>query len=118
MNVDEFFTGYELSRPLFDALKAVIDDIGPAEQQVTKSQIAFRRRKAFAWAWIPDKYLHGRHALLVLSIALPYRDDSPRWKQIVEPSPGRFMHHLEWHAETDIDQQIRARLREAWAFAA
>lgn len=118
MNVDEFFTGYELSRPLFDALKAVIDDIGPAEQQVTKSQIAFRRRKAFAWAWIPDKYLHGRHAPLVLSIALPYRDDSPRWKQIVEPSPGRFMHHLELHAETDIDQQIRARLREAWAFAA
>jgi hypothetical protein len=112
--LDEFFAGYDESRPIFDALRAVAEAIGPVEMRVTKSQIAFRRRAAFAWTWIPDRYLRGRHAPLVLSVAFPYRHPSPRWKEIVEPAPGRFMHHLELHTETDIDDEVHAWLREAW----
>lgn len=37
---------------------------------MTKSQVAFYRRKAFAWAWMPGKYLRGRGAPLVLTLAL------------------------------------------------
>jgi len=95
MTLDEFFEGYAASRPIFDALRRAIETIGSAEMRVSKSQIAFRRRVGFAWVWIPDKYLSGGHAPLVLSVSLHHRDESPRWKEIVEPAAGRFMHHLE-----------------------
>jgi predicted transport protein len=118
MTLDEFFSGYETSRQIFDALQAAIAALGPAEVRVTKSQIAFRRRKAFAWAWIPDRYLRGGHAPLVLTLLFAERDDSPRWKEIVEPAPGRFTHHLELYTEAEIDDQVRGWLRKAWEAAA
>lgn len=71
MMLDEFFEGREISRQLYDALRRVLDEIGEMQVQVTKSQIAFRRRQAFAWAWIPGKYLRGKTAPLVLTPILP-----------------------------------------------
>lgn len=85
---------------------------------MTKSQVAFRRRKAFAWAWIPDRYLHGDHAPLVLTLSFAERNESPRWKQIVQPTPKHFTHHLELWSETEIDAEVRSWLREAWEAAA
>ena len=111
----DFFAGFPDSRPIFDAVRAALDSLGPVEMRVTRSQIAFRRRVAFAWVWVPDRYLHGGHAPLVLSVALRRRDGSPRWKETVEPAPGRFMHHLELFALDDIDDDIRGWLAEAWA---
>lgn len=61
LTLDEFFTGWEDSRMLFDALHATMEAIGAAELRIGKSQVSFRRRRAFAWAWIPDRYLHGKH---------------------------------------------------------
>jgi hypothetical protein len=86
--------------------------------QVTKSQVAFRRRKAFAWAWRPEQYLRRRAAPLVLSVALRRRDASARWKQIVEPARGRFMHHLELYTLADVDEAVRGWVSEAWEQAA
>jgi hypothetical protein len=60
LTLDEFFLGHERSRPLFDVTLEAINSLGPASLRVTKSQIAFRRRKAFAWAWIPEKYMRGK----------------------------------------------------------
>lgn len=117
MTLDEFFAGREDSHSLFDALRDVVDSLGPVEMRVTKSQIAFRRRVAFAWAWVPDRYLRGGHAPLVLSVSLRRHDDSPRWKEVVEPSPGRFMHHLELWTAAEIDDEVRAWLLAAWAVA-
>jgi hypothetical protein len=82
--------------------------------RVTKSQVAFYRMKAFAWTWIPDRYLHGKHAPLVLTLGFRYRDPSLRWKEIIEPYPGRFTHHLELHSTTDIDAEVCSWLRAAW----
>ena len=114
MTLDEFFKGMEASRPLYEALYAVVKSIGPVEVRVTKSQIAFRRRKAFAWTWVPGKYLRGKVAPLVLTLALTRREDSPRWKQVVEPVHGRFTHHLEIYTTNNIDEEVRDWLREAW----
>lgn len=118
MTLDEFFDEWGQSQPIFQALRAAIDGLGPVEMQITRSQIAFRRRRAFAWAWIPGRYLHGRGAPLVVSIALDKRDSSPRWKEIVQPSAGRFMHHLELFSAEAIDLQVREWLRQAWLDAA
>ena len=84
---------------------------------MTKSQVAFRRRKAFAWAWIPGKYLGGETAPLVLTLSLRSRDPSARWMEIVEPSLGRFTHHLELYSPSDIDEEVRDWLQCAWQTA-
>jgi hypothetical protein len=39
------------------ALRDTVDEIGQADIRATKSQIAFRRNKAFAW--VPGKYLRA-----------------------------------------------------------
>ena len=118
MTLDEFFDGQVESRRIFEILRRAVDAIGPAELRVTKSQVAFRRRKAFAWAWMPGSYLRGKHAPLVLTLSLQDRNSSPRWKEIVEPAPGRFTHHLELYATADIDDEVRTWLQEAWSAAA
>jgi hypothetical protein len=85
--------------------------------RVTKSQVAFHRRKVFAWAWVPDRYLRGQHAPPVLTLSFRYRDPSPRWKEIVEPYPGRFTHHLAISAAADIDDDVITWRHAAWEAA-
>jgi hypothetical protein len=114
MTLDDFFAGQDESRRLFDTVRSAVDRIGPAELRVTKSQVAFRRRIAFAWVWMPGQYLRLPVAPLVLSIGLRERSISPRWKQIVEPRPGRFTHHLELYAEADVDEEVSGWLQAAW----
>jgi hypothetical protein len=114
MDLDDFFDGFPESRQLFDALRKELERLGEVELRITKSQLAFRRAKNFAWAWIPEKHLHRKAAPLVLSFGFRHRDPSPRWKEIVEPYPGRFTHHLELCAAKDIDKEVRGWLQAAW----
>jgi len=114
MTLDEFFTGHDRSRQLFDALCRAVRGKERYELRVTKSQVAFVRAHPFAWAWVPGRYLKDHHAPLVLSITFDHRDASPRWKQVVETSPGRFMHHLEIRDESEIDPEVHEWMREAW----
>jgi hypothetical protein len=118
MTVEEFFAGNIPSQMLFEALRIAVEEFGPVELRIGKSQISFRRRVAFAWVWMPAKYLRGKAAPLVLTLSFRSRDGSPRWKQIVEPAPGRFTHHLELYTPADIDQEVCAWLRDAWIAAA
>jgi len=118
MTLDEFFAGHDSSREIFDAVRSVIESLGPAGLRIGKSQISFRRRKAFAWVWVPGRYLRGKTVPLVLTLSFRRRDGSPRWKQIVEPAPGRFTHHLELYSAADIDDEVRDWLQEAWGEAA
>ena len=118
MTLDEFFAGYDEARPLFDAVRAALDAIGPTKLRVGKSEIAFWRRKAVARVWIPERHLRRQAAPLVLTFGFRRRDRSPRWKEIVEPAPGRFTHHLELYAVADIDNEVHGWLRTAWLAAA
>ncbi len=114
MALDAFFGNSGESRAIFDALRVMVDELGEVTLRVSKSQVAFRRRTAFAWAWRPEQYLHRPAAPLVLTVGLRRRDPSPRWKQVVEPAPGRFTHHLELYAVSDLDDEVRFWLQEAW----
>jgi predicted transport protein len=113
MTVDEFFEGREESKRLFDAIERQVARLGDVTVQVSKSQIAFRRKRNFAIVWVPGKYLDGRVAPLVLTISFSYRDPSNRWKQIVQAGPRRFTHHLEVFKASDIDAEVREWLRLA-----
>ncbi len=99
-------------------MRAAVEALGPVEVRVTRSQVAFRRDRAFAWTWVPDRYLRGHHAPLVLTLSFPARDASPRWKPMVAPSPMRFTHHLELRSPAEVDDEVRGWLREAWGAAA
>lgn len=114
MSLEEFFSGYPQSRQIFDRLYQELIPLGALELRVTKSQVALRRKKAFAWVWIPGRYLPGSPVPLVLTVALRQRDPSPRWKEIVEPYPGRFTHHLELRSCSEIDAQVLDWLQHAW----
>lgn len=117
--LDQYFADREpLARSLFDVVRTAVESLGEVEMRVTKSQVAFWRSHPFAWAWIPRQYLHQDDlAPLVMSVDLRRRDESPRWKQVVEPRPGRFTHHLELYSADQIDDEVRAWLREAWESA-
>jgi hypothetical protein len=117
VDLETYFDGYEESRGVFEPLRRAIEDLPSTRMAVGRSQVAFRRRTGFAWAWIPGKVLRGKHAPLVLTLALRHRDPSPRWKEVVEPAPGRFTHHLELFSPRDIDAEVRGWLLEAWAEA-
>jgi predicted transport protein len=115
MNIETMLEANETSKALFEVLRAMVEEIGAVTVQFTKSQVAFRRKRAFAWAWIPAQYLKRRGlAPLVLSLSLPYRDPSSRWKEVIEPSSGKFMHHLELWDPVDLDAEVKAWLRKAW----
>lgn len=117
--LDDFFRDQPVSRQLYEAVARLIEELGPTESSVTKSQIAFRRARPFAWVWMPGKYLRGRQtAPLVLTLVFPQRDSSRRWKEIVEPARGRFMHHLELYSMNDLDAEVRGWLNSAWEQAA
>jgi hypothetical protein len=117
--VTAVFRGRPAARRLFAAVNEAIAGAGPSTMRITKSQVAFRRKRGFAWAWTPDRWLRADAvAPLVLSIALPRRVRSRRWKEVVEPQPRRFMHHLELFDVGDVDDEVRAWLQEAWAGAA
>ncbi len=115
ITLEEFFAGRDpVSRDLYEALRGEIESLGDVGIRITKSQVAFGRRVAFAWAWMPGKYVRGDVAPLVLTVDLHRRDKSSRWKEIVEPRPGRFTHHLELRSTTQLDDEVRKWLREAW----
>jgi hypothetical protein len=104
---------------IFNRIKSAAYDLDSVVTRTTKSQIAFRRRRGFAWVWVPVQYLHGHKiAPIVLSVALSRRDRSSRWKEVVEPRPGRFMHHLELITPSDVDSTVKSWLKEAWSAAA
>lgn len=113
----QFFGNAATAARLHSAVERAVDRVGPCHERISKSQVAFRRRISFAWTWHPKKYLGPRGAPLVLSISLTRRDRSRRWKEVVEPSPGRFMHHLELHRVADVDAEVRKWLAEAWEAA-
>lgn len=114
ITLDEYFADRDpLSREIFEAVRSTVESQGPVEIRATKSQVAFRTRLAFAWVWIPAQYLHGDVAPLVLTVDLRRHDQSPRWKEVVEPRSGRFTHHLELRSTDDLDGEVLRWLREA-----
>lgn len=113
METDEFFAGQPEARAVFDEVRTILDHLGPFEIRVTKSQVALRRRRGFAYVWIPGRYLRKPTAEVVVSIALPRHDGSPRFKQVVHPAARIWMHHLEVRGLHEIDEEVRRWLREA-----
>lgn len=98
------------------AVQEAVSAIGPASTAVTTSQVAFRRRRGFAYVWRPGQYVDS-DVPAVLSIALPHEVASDRFKEVVHPSTNVWMHHLELHETSELDDQVLGWLTEAYASA-
>jgi hypothetical protein len=110
----EFFAGHPTGLAVFDRVLAIVRSHGPAAVRVSKSQVAFRRRRGFAWLWLPERYLGARSAgIVVLSFALGRQEASARLKEVVQVAPAHWMHHLEIRAVAEVDDVVAAWLREA-----
>lgn len=110
------FAPYPGSLPLYRAVKALVDALGECTVSATKSQVAFRRRRGFAYAWRPGQYVRS-DVPLVLSVALPQRSASDRFKEVVQLAPGLWMHHLELRDPAQLDDEVRGWLGQAFAAA-
>jgi Domain of unknown function (DUF5655) len=115
--VARFFTGLPVGVAVHSRLVELLRPMPDVRFRVSRSQIAFRRDRGFAWLWRPGQYLERPGAEVVLSIALGREDRSPRWKQVVNPTATQWMHHLEVHSVDDVDDEVVDWLTEAAARA-
>ncbi|MDT0212415.1 DUF5655 domain-containing protein [Rothia sp. ARF10] len=111
--VATFFAGHPDGEAVAEAVVAAVEALGPHTADAGRSQVAFRRRVSFAWLWRPGQYVRSE-VPAVLSLGLPFRDASPRWKEVVRPSAGRWMHHLELTRPEEVDDEVREWLRTAY----
>ena len=113
MTPEEPFAGHPLALAVLDVVRSLLAPYDDVQVRTTTSQVGFRRRRGFAYLWLPGRYLARPAADVVLSVVLDRRDGSPRWKEVVHPSPAHWMHHLEVTAVADIDDEVAGWLREA-----
>lgn len=113
MTPEDFFAGHPLGLAVYDRVSSALARLGPVSVRVSKSQVAFRRRRGFVFLWLPGQYLRNPGADVVLSVALGRRETSPRFKEVAHPAPRQWIHHLEIHDVTDLDDEVLAWLSEA-----
>ena len=112
----EDFYAEPLARTIHRAFAHHVLQFPGVTARVTKSQVPFRAQRAFAWTWRPGQYTSSVIPI-VISVALPQRLISERIKEIVEPRPNLWMHHLEITAPEQVDEELLdwAELAYEWA---
>jgi hypothetical protein len=115
---EESLGGHPLAVAALHHVHRLLAALGDVEVRTTTSQVAFRRRRGCAYLWLPGRYLSNPSAEVVLSIVLGHHDPSPRFTEVVHPSPAHWMHHLELHTVADLDDEVAGWLRAAWEHAA
>lgn len=109
---EEVFSGSPLGLELLRGVERIVAGFPSSTMRATKSQVAFRGRRGFAYVWWPGRYVRS-DVPAVLSIALPWRIASQRFKEVVNPAPGVWMHHLELRSLADLDDEVAGWLAEA-----
>jgi hypothetical protein len=114
LTAEVLLAGSDLGLAALDRVRAVLAETVPdVTERTTRSQVAFRRRRGFAYLWRPGQYLRHPAAEVVLSLAFREEVPSPRFKEVVHPAPTTWMHHLEIQAVTDLDDEVAGWLRRA-----
>jgi Domain of unknown function (DUF5655) len=104
---EHFLASSSLGLAVLMRVREVLAESHPdVTERVGRSQVAFRRRRGFAYLWMPGQYLTDPRADVVLSLALTSRLESPRFTEVVHPAPTTWMHHLELHAAEDVDDEV------------
>jgi hypothetical protein len=111
---EQFLAGTDSGLAIYRWVQSVLADGGfDFTVNTSKSQVAFRRRRGFAYLWLPGRYLRRPNVDVVLSLALGRELPSGRFKEITRSAPAIWMHHLEVHSVADLDDEMAAWLSEA-----
>lgn len=114
MTPEGFFAGGPEGLAVYRRVNEFISRARPdVTVRASKSQVAFRRGRGFAYLWRPGQYLRHPGADIVLSIALPRQVSSERFKEVAHPAPTVWMHHLEIRSVNDVDHEVEVWLLEA-----
>ena len=108
---EEHLAGHPTALAVYGLVQRLLEDVS-VEVRTSMSQVAFRRRRIRP-SLAAGRYLRNPAADVVLSVVLGRRDDSPRWREVVHPSPACWMHHLEGRDPAEIDGEVAAWVREA-----
>ncbi len=113
--IEGFFEGRAASLTLFNAVRRYIESLGPVTIEPMKTQISFGTKRKFAWVWLPQTWIKKRSDTSVtLTFDLDHKVEHPRIEEAVETRPGRWTHHVVIENESDIDDDVKGWLREAY----
>jgi hypothetical protein len=111
---EEFFAGTDSGVATFHWVQSVLAEGGfDFTVSTSKSQVVFRRRRGFAYLWLPGRYLRRPNVDVVLSLALSRELPADRFKEITRSAPAIWMHHFEIHSMAELNDEMAAWLREA-----
>jgi L-lactate permease len=83
-----------------------------------KTQISLGVITKFAWVWLPQTWTKNRSEnSITLTFDVNRRIKHDRIEAAVEPWPGRWTYHVIIKKESDIDENVKAWLQEAYASA-
>jgi hypothetical protein len=108
MSLEEYFsTGPAHERPVFDAVMAHVDGLGPVHVEPVSVGIFLKRGRRFA-------ELRPMQKWVALSFSLRHRVSHPRIVRKPIAYHGRYYHVANVRTPDDIDDDIRAWLTEAY----
>jgi hypothetical protein len=108
MSIEEYFsTGPPHERPIFEAVMAHLDNVGPVHVEPVSVGIFLKRTQNFA-------QLRPRDEWVALSFSLRHRVTHPTIVRKVQPYNGRYHHVANLRTPEDLDDALRDWLTEAY----
>ena len=114
-----FFEKMPQALPVYEAFaNRMLEELGPVQIKVQKSQIAFSNRCQFAFVWHPSRRFRGRKGVyIVVTFGLSRHIEDSRIEAVTEPYPNRWTHHVIVRSQDEIDDKLMGWIREAYEFA-
>jgi hypothetical protein len=108
MTLTEYFsTGPEMEKPIFDAVMAYLDTLGPVHVEPVSVGIFFKQPRKFA-------QLRPMQRWVALSFSLPHRVDHRLMTRKPIAHGGRYYCVINLRRPEDLDNEIRSWLTEAY----
>lgn len=107
--LEPHFAGSDTNvRLAFDRIVSLIRELGPVTVLPEKTRIAFQVRMSFAAVMPRKRWLDGH-------VVLARFCENQRFTKIDYISPRNVVHHFRISDPTDVDEEVRAWLAEAYA---
>lgn len=108
MSVEEYFsTGPAHERPIFEAVMALLDTVGPVHVEAVSVGIFLKRAQTFAQLRPKDRWV-------AVSFWLPRQVQHERIVRKVVEYGGRYWHVANLRSPEDLDDRLRGWLTEAY----
>jgi hypothetical protein len=112
-----FFQKKPKEYKLFSEIKKSLESLGEVESKVSKTQIAFKNKRQFAWVWLPMPWDKKRPKnCIILSFAFYRQIKNYRIVQSVKTRDNTWMHHIVIQAKSDIDGVVQKYLKQAYGW--